>query len=512
MKRFRCSRLWVTLLVCFVSGTGCENKAAQVAKPNKPASPTDPLAKTEIVPPSEPSPAVDPTQAVLVASPPELPAGATLLDPDMVWEMRKPNSFAISPDEQWIAYISRGALWLCSVTAGPPTKLADLPNTVTELRSTMKNYRKWRGDFNKLASEMNSSQFDSRRRKCLALVRHVKWSPSQDGVFYVVSCSKKSMPYATEYRVRHVTTDGATTKVATLVRDTYDKPNYFWRFDLSHDRSLVVASGYKPLIWDAKTDKPVATCFDYLLPSTTSGRFLGIEIDSRQLVITDKSLKIEKRIDVTFNPRKLCKMFWSPDERYAICASRLDHPARDKWSGFRLNLETGEQRPLRDGRFSTRNSREDYVADQFVFTSNGEEVVRASCRGKGFFDGINNCLETIPDGKEPLITLSRFQKRPWPRKKYRSKKPYPPIRIDKDGSLFAVALPREGEKLGYRYWLLDREGNKWSCGPDDSTLYVSPFHVIALADKGQQVIACNEVQLFSIPVATLQNAKRAKDE
>ena len=75
------------------------------------------------------------------------------------------------------------------------------------------------------------------------------------------------------------------------------------------------------MIWDVVANKPRATCFDYLLPSPTSDRYLGIEIDTRQLVVVDENFKIIKRIDVTFDADRQCDLIWSPDERFAICRS-----------------------------------------------------------------------------------------------------------------------------------------------------------------------------------------------
>ena len=73
----------------------------------------------------------------------ELPSGATLLDPDIVWDLepdvvseRQDPAFAISPDDKSIAYISKGTIWKCNIIAGPPTKLVDLPNTKTAFLAT----------------------------------------------------------------------------------------------------------------------------------------------------------------------------------------------------------------------------------------------------------------------------------------------------------------------------------------------------------------------------------------
>ena len=69
----------------------------------------------------------------------EVPSGAIVLDSSIVWDPVCADSFAISPDGKWIAYVSKGAIWICSVTAGPPKKLVDLPDTITDFLSRPEN-------------------------------------------------------------------------------------------------------------------------------------------------------------------------------------------------------------------------------------------------------------------------------------------------------------------------------------------------------------------------------------
>src|SRR4029079_16518360 len=78
----------------------------------------------------------------------EIPNSATLLDPDIVWDLEpdadpssgtRDTAFTISPDDKSIAYISKGAVWECSIIAGPARKLADLPNTTTAALATPEN-------------------------------------------------------------------------------------------------------------------------------------------------------------------------------------------------------------------------------------------------------------------------------------------------------------------------------------------------------------------------------------
>ena len=84
---------------------------------------------------------------------------------------------------------------------------------------------------------------------------------------------------------------------------------------------------------------------------------------------------------------------------------------------------------------------------------------------------------------------------------------YPPVRVGSDCKLFAMAFPREANSPGYRYFLVDRSGNKWPVGPDNKSLRVAPFNVIAIANQGQTIVACDDTRLFSIPVELVKNAK-----
>ena len=69
----------------------------------------------------------------------DLPANATLLDPDIVWDVANAQGSAVSPDGKQFAYISRGGIWVCDIAAGPSKKLADVPNTITEILARPEN-------------------------------------------------------------------------------------------------------------------------------------------------------------------------------------------------------------------------------------------------------------------------------------------------------------------------------------------------------------------------------------
>jgi hypothetical protein len=102
----------------------------------------------------------------------------------------------------------------------------------------------------------------------------------------------------------------------------------------------------------------------WLVPSSTSGAILGIEIDTRQLVLTDENFHIVERYDATLNNTRVCDLTWSPDERFAICRQFDDQPPEpwvQPWNGFRIDLKTGARRNLKG----------EYRSERWIFTGRG---------------------------------------------------------------------------------------------------------------------------------------------
>ena len=110
----------------------------------------------------------------------ELPTSATLIDPDLVWDKSQTLIAHVSPDGKSIAYISKGAIWMSSVAGGPPSKLADLPNTMTEFLARPE-FGEARGDQRKIFLSLGNQTFNSILRT-LTPVDGFQWTRSQDGV------------------------------------------------------------------------------------------------------------------------------------------------------------------------------------------------------------------------------------------------------------------------------------------------------------------------------------------
>lgn len=437
---------------------------------------------------------------LLAASAAELPPGATLLDPDLLWDLEpEPNNlndiqdpvFVLSPDDQSIAYISKGALWKCNVTAGPSIKLVDLPDTKTAILATPEHRDFW----NSVLEVRNSTvrkTYQGRIPRGVG-VHSLAWTANQDGLVYTLAKGSGERPWTAEYFVRHVLNERAVQPVCKFQRNTYDEPKHFTAFNLSRDMRHVVASnGYRPQIIVARTGRPRATCFDTIVPSTSSDRYLGIEIDTRHLVIADNDFNILERFDVIFDQKRNVDLLWSPDEKYALCREHRERPSSD-WDGFRFDLRTGGKRALEPA-----NKKE-----LCMFTGHGGEIVRI-----GAFPTVFGAtyIAIVPQDDKPQWDVVR-----WPNVQQlddpQANGRYPDVIVGRDARLFAMAFPREGRTPGYRYSLIDRDGNRWSCGPDDQTRRLSPYRVVAIANRGKTLVACNDTQLFSIPVETIKHAQ-----
>jgi hypothetical protein len=451
---------------------------------------------------------------ISIAQAAELPLGATLLDPDLIWDLEpdvvsesQDPCFAISPDDKSIAYISKGAIWKCNVSGGPPTKLVDLPNTKTAFLAAPEYRDAW-SKTRQSGSGLDQHIFLGKLPRDLIDVCGLAWTPSQDGVVYALRRRWQSTAEPAKHEIFHVSQTGVLTPIATIRRERYEEPRDFNVFHVTKDRKFVVASnGYTPLIWDVVNNKPRATCFDLLILSSSSGRFLGIEIDTRQLVLADEDIKISRRFDATFIMQRACALTWSLDERYAICQTREEHPS-EKWHGFRIDLQTGEKRDLEGAHFPER----------WYFTGQKAEVARIG-KSLDLFGvyadggGCGSYISIFPDGKEQQRDVVRFQRPSASHREYSQKAGlYPPVRAAPDCRLFAMAFPREDAAPGYRYFLVDRDGNKLPLGPDDPLQRVSPFYVIAIANRGQTIVACSDTQLFSIPVEYIQNANKSANK
>jgi hypothetical protein len=280
---------------------------------------------------------------------------------------------------------------------------------------------------------------------------------------------------------------------------------------LSRDRKYLVSTDlqmahpeYRPLIWDVKNNKPRATCFLYLKPSATSGRWIGIEKDTRQLVVVDEQFEVIKRFDQTTSNKSFgFKLEWSPDERFIIWRNQVGFDHFSNWEGFWMDLDTGEKREL-SGRF---------MNERFGFTGRGGEFWRCGVTGAktSHYDAVIGAhLTIVPWGKGEPRDVWRIKTDPNTRA-FGDHAMFPPLRTDSTGELFALGLPRPQQKPpGWVWHLIDRQGKTWPFPGEDNGEFISPFDVAGFAEGDQTIIAYDETRLFALPVASIKDwaAKR----
>ena len=436
-----------------------------------------------------------------------IPTGAKVLDSNIIWDPCIVEGIAASPDGQHVAYVSRGALWLCGIHAGPPTKLADLPDTVSDFLSRPE-YEVERERFANAVPDAGLRPLGPRGPE-LAIFLSLRWTPIQDGVTYALWHRLKQNSMLSSYRVMHVNTVGVVTQLADITRDMVPLPENKMTFHVDRERRYVVLSSYGiPLIWDIATNKPRVTPFDFLLPSQSSDRYLGIEIDTRQLVLVDKDFQIIKRYDVVLDHDRRCDLFWSADEHTAVCRSfrSSQEPLSDKCMFFQYDLDSG----IRDG---TREGRE---SDRFYFPHSGSEVVRvgrdATLPG-GYADGSNGTFIELMPRRKPIVELLHFIRPPKRTDNYKDHRTYPPVIASNNALMYALPLPRpDTEPRGYHFNLIEMNGDKWPFPPMETSQYYTPYLPLVFVDNDQTLVARDGSQLFSISVESIKTAEDPADD
>ena len=370
---------------------------------------------------------------------------------------------------------------MSEVTAGTARKLANLPNTITDRMNQL--YRDRRALFNRIDSDESLHRFAPGD---VVPVYGLAWTASDDGVVFA-----QKLPWDEEARVHRtevtfVPTNGEVSTVATIEMP-FPPTIPLERIKIFADCRNVLAWNHSPLIWDAVGNKPRVTPFDYLLPSSTSGRFLGIEIDTRQLVLVGEDLQISQRFDFRLSPKRDVEMQWSADERYVA----LRHQSiADDVQMFRMDLRSDTAQRLPS-------------MSQLAFTGRHDELVNIVTPVWGREDVV---VTIVPAGDPRPFELFRLTI-----PEMKPHKPYPRVVHNSGGSLFVMGFPR-GKQVGFHIHLVDRGRQRWPIGEDDPRRYYAPFHVITFANNDQTLVACDDLQLFSLPVASIIQQSESGDE
>lgn len=143
-----------------------------------------------------------------------LPSDARILDPAI--GLRESPYPTISPDGLWIAYISKGKIYVCNVNVPGPRGLLEMPQASGNFFGLQ-----WTHESNALVSSVNS--YDAATSSSIS-------------------------------DIRYVPLDGEVANLAHLKSSGIDQlvGN---RVHISHDRKFFVSSGYrKALIWNVATN------------------------------------------------------------------------------------------------------------------------------------------------------------------------------------------------------------------------------------------------------------------
>jgi hypothetical protein len=442
-----------------------------------------------------------------LAAEPELPTTVTILDPDIyLYGLPYPS---ISPDGNWIAYVSKGFVCVCNVGSPPRRRIHEVPNSYTWTHLSVRDGDTTKtGTFESLSRGLNREQRDELHEQISRYTAGFNWMQNSSGFIFGIQAHNAAKKQAT-FDTYFASVAGEVINLAHISPDTYIRAIYSGI--LTPDRKFLVSpveaassDRYRPLIWNVKKNKPRATPFLYLTPSKTSGRWLGIEKDTKQLVITDENFEIIKRFAETIpEPSYGVRIDWSPDERFIIWRNAIGFDHFSNWEGFRLNLESGEKRKI-EGRF---------MDEQFGFTGRSGEFFRCGQTGmetRGYDAVVGAHLTLIPDGNGPESHLWRISVDPnGPRPGMLTNRPgNPPVRMRPDANLFAIAIPRPaGQTSGAIWHLINREGKKWRFPGRDNGHYISPYEVAGFADNGKKIVAYDSTRLFTLPVATIMVAE-----
>jgi hypothetical protein len=438
---------------------------------------------------------------VAIAAEQGLPKTTKILDPDIIFYDRPQPT--ISTDGQWVAYVSKGYVCICNVADPKPIQLFEVPNSWTHLLARPE-YVDTRWDSGALYRAIGKEGYQNLSAKVTSTICGIRWTHDSQAVVFGVQ-SNTTTPMKASYDIWYVNTEGKSSNLSHVGPESLTPA--VCDAILTRDRRFLVASGYKrALIWDVAANKPRATPFLTLVPSSTSGRWIGVEKDTRQLVITDENFDVVKRFE-EYRPARSFgfKLDWSPNERFAIWRNQIGFDYFSNWEGFWIDLDSGKKREL-EGRF---------IDEQFAFTGKGGEFFRAGATAAKSKHGIGGDLTIgthitmFPgnatsqakdvwrynidrDGSKP----GAFTNRPIG---------FPSVRFDPSCNLFIIGLTRPaGEKPGWIWHLIDRDGNKWPFPGRDNGAYYSPYQVVGFADGGKSIIAYDDKRLFSLPVAAIK--------
>jgi hypothetical protein len=419
-----------------------------------------------------------------------------VLDDNIVMDLRPVP--LISPDGRFVAYVSRGFICVADVESATSRRLAEVPGTWTHVFATVDEARTG-GSADSIMRALGFDRYKEVQAKVTHELGNFQWTFDSSAIVFSAH-SHDTKTQTTHVRVWRVTLDGEQKEIASNEHSlttrccpggTITRDGRFLVGNHSHERAL---------IWDLTKNMPRATPFLYLAPSPTSERWIGVEKDTRQLVVVDGEFNVIARHEEILPANDFgFDMKWSPDERFVFWRQQIGFDYYSNWVGCRYDLETRE-RQIFTG---------DYMAEQIEFTGNRGEFLRVGASGIqrawSGLDPAEKYVAVVPDGR---VYMQRF----WyvradllgTSSKVRMSERMPDVIWSPDFQFFTIGLERQEGPHGVVMHLADRQRHLWQFPGNDSGQWISPYNVAGFAQGGKLIIAFDDSRLFAIPVAAIQ--------
>ncbi|WP_428305485.1 hypothetical protein [Lacipirellula sp.] len=426
-----------------------------------------------------------------------LPASAKILDPNLI--MHSWPYPVISPDGEWVAYISRGFVCVCSLEDGQPRRLHEVPRSWTHFLALPENEFVG-GQFSALASSLDHEEYREMTKKIDHKIFGLRWTPESDGVVFGVQSydEQKELLFADVF---YAPLEGDVARLAQA-EWPFSGRGISGDFRVTRDRRFIVSGSEwgRSLIWGVERNRPRGSVLMNLTPSPTSDRWIAVEKDTRELVIVDQDFSVIKRFEEVVAPNENgYKLHWSPDERFVICQNPIGMDHYSNWDGFRLNLETNERREFSG----------DYWNEIIAFTGSEGEFIRIGLDGESaLISGLNEVgayVQIVPTNDDPSEYVWRLPADSKRAEEYVALGLEPQVTHTPDFSLFTIGLPRaKSGRPGVVYHLLSRKHQLWRMSSHDAGEYQSPYQVIGFAKQGEMILGHDKHRMFAIPVAEIR--------
>ncbi|QDT71762.1 hypothetical protein I41_09220 [Lacipirellula limnantheis] len=438
-------------------------------------------------------------RAIACARPAELPAESQVLDDKLIMDAR-PEPL-VSPDGRQVAYFSRGYACVADIAAGKSRQLIEVPGTWSHVYAKSVDP----GDLDSLDHPVTAKKYKDLYRDVSQRIADFQWTADSAAIVYSLS-----------HEIPRKELDSHVTQVHVWRMPLTGEPKEIASGDLSYSgrrgpggvitrdgRFLVNNSGRdRALIWDLATNKPRATPFLNLTPSPTSGRWLCVEKDTRQLVVVDEGFQVIARHDEIVPKSDYgFNMIWSPDERFVFWRQQIGVDYYSNWDGCRYDLVT------RDRQIFTGS----YMNEAIIFTGHRGEFLRVGASGiQGPGQGLTvreQYVGLVPDGR---VHMQRFWHHTHPTgQDSMVSRPGGGSQVlwSPDLQLFTIGLARPQGPHGAVMHLADRHRHLWRLPGEETEDYVSPYQVAGFALDGESIISYDKSRLFSLPVSAIKAAE-----